>query len=164
MDAPGKENLLRCSGARIGTDADDCLTRRAVCRLRGLACVRCGGCRGGHAGVALLTHIRIELVHVRLRIGKADPVPCQNKVTQNVIRIPLSRVGRQEENGHHVAGVMEIHHARRKRVDAGIFYDERHGIVHRSAGEAAASRHIHLDKDVKEARSRQIISGSAARP
>ena len=79
------------------------------------------GC--SNAGKFLLAHKGIELVHVRLRVGKAYSMPREHEISQDVIGVPLSGIGVEEKNRHHRTGVMKINHARRKRREVGIFYD-----------------------------------------
>src|SRR5690242_8440115 len=59
---------------------------------------RAGSSRCGNASEFLLTHKSIELIHVRLRIGKADSVPRQHEVAQNVISIPFWGIGILKQN------------------------------------------------------------------
>src|ERR1700739_4634092 len=149
------------------TDRDDCLSRGtssfgASVGFR-IGSYRAGSSRCRNASKFLLTHKRVEFVYVRLGIRKADSVPRQHEVSQNVIGIPCGRIGVLKQNGDYCAGVVKIDNPRRQRGEVWILYDQRQGIVDSRAGEAAASRHVNLDKDIKEAGTRKVIGRRAIR-
>src|SRR5262249_38331987 len=104
--------------------------------------------RGGGAGDLLVAHVGVGVGPVTLAVGEADSMPREHKVAENIIRVPFSGVGIQEENGNDGALVVEIDHLGRKRIDAGVFHNQRHLVVNSGAGKIGAGRHIDPDEDV----------------